>query len=387
MQDKILIIHNIAWSHYKAAVFSAFYKLINKESFDLRVIQVAINEKGRKSLGELDLSIHQYPYKILFNKSYEETSFFERSFALIREIKNNNSDVVVVPGYFDFSYWIIVFYSKIKSKKVITGFDSTEYDHKRIWLKEQIKKIYIKMCNGAFCYGTKSAEYVEKLGMKKENIFIRCQATNNIEIEKIYSEFRKSADNRKKIYNLKQFNFLFVGRLSPEKNIELLIKAFAEVKKISEKSKDWGLIIAGDGPLKLKLEKLVENLNIKDSIFFAGGKSWKEVVEYYAISDVFILPSISEPWGLVVNEAMICNLPVIVSKKAGAYFDLVKEGENGFGFEPDNQKELENIMLKFVNNEVNVKLLGEKSKEIIKEYSPENAAKQMFKGILKIINL
>jgi len=87
----------------------------------------------------------------------------------------------------------------------------------------------------------------------------------------------------------------------------------------------------------------------------------------------------------VVNEAMECGLPVIVSKRAGAYWDLVKEGENGFGFDPTNQEELESIMLKFINNEVDTKKMGEKSKEIIKDYTPENSAKQMFKGIRKVI--
>lgn len=385
MNIKILLIHNIAWSHYKAVVFSALYKLTNEEGFDLKVIQVAINEKGRKSLGELDLSIHQYPYKILFNKSYEETTFVERVFSLIKEIKNYNPDVVVVPGYFDWAYWVVALYSKFRGKKVITGFDSTELDHKRIWIKEQIKKLFLKMCDGAFCYGTKSREYSIKLGMPENRIFIPCQATDNNTIEKLYFENKKIAESIKREFGFKPFNFIYVGRLSPEKNVKLLIKAFAEIKNKLERAINWGLIIVGDGPLRTELEKLALTLGVKDSIFFVGGKFWKDVIKFYAVSDVFILPSISEPWGLVVNEAMVCGLPVIVSRRAGSYYDLVKEGENGFGFDPYNQEELEEIMRKFVNNEVDIKAMGENSKDIIKEYTPENAAKQMFKGIKEIL--
>ena len=174
--------------------------------------------------------------------------------------------------------------------------------------------------------------------------------------------------------------------MSQEKNIKMLINTFCEVEK-NKNSKDWGLIIVGDGPQKEELLKLVNNLELKNDVFFIGAKSWKEVVDFYTISDVFILPSISEPWGLVVNEAMICGLPVIVSKRCGSYWDLVKEGINGFGFDPFNQKELEGIMLKFINNEVDMKKMGEESRNIIKDYTPENAAKQMLIGIKRVLGV
>jgi len=384
---RILIIHNIAWSHYKAVVFSKLYELVKKENLDLKVLQIAINEKGRKNLGDIDLSIHQYPYKVLFNTSYEETSLLKRTKKIINEIKTYNPDVIVVPGYFDWAYWIVVFYSKLKDKKIITGFDSTEFDHERVWIKEQIKKYFLKLCDGGFCYGVKSKEYISKLGMIRENAFVRYQATDSETIEKIYLEKIRFRDELKITYKInKIYNFIYVGRLSPEKNIKMLINTFCEVKK-NENSKDWGLIIVGDGPQKEELLKLVNNLELENDVFFIGAKSWKEVVDFYTISDVFILPSISEPWGLVVNEAMICGLPVIVSKRCGSYWDLVKEGINGFGFDPFNQKELEGIMLKFINNEVDMKKMGEESRNIIKDYTPENAAKQMLIGIKRVLGV
>lgn len=383
---KILLIHNIAWSHYKAAIFSELYKICKRENFDIKVVHIAINEKGRKNLGEIDLSLHQYPFKILFERSYEETSVFQRIKAIFREIREYNPDVVVLPGYFDIAYWFALFYSKIKGKKVITGLDSTEYDHKRIWLKEQIKKLFIKNTDGAFCYGNASRDYVKKLGMNEDHIFIRCQATDNNTIETIYREFVAIRGDLKKKYNFNNYNFIYVGRLSREKNLKTLINAFYNLKAKEEKAKDWGLIIVGDGHQRDELQDLVNNLKLTD-VYFVGGKSWKEVPEYYALADVFILPSISEPWGLVVNEAMICGLPVIVSKRTGAYFDLVKEKINGFGFDPYNQRELEDIMLKFVREDVDIKTMGDASKEIIKEYTPENAAMQMFRGIKKVLGV
>jgi glycosyltransferase involved in cell wall biosynthesis len=385
---KILIIHNIAWSHYKAAVFSKLYKLTKEEGICLKVIQVAISEKGRKKLGDIDLSLHQYPCKILFNSNYEDTSFIHRTIAIIKEIKEYEPDLVVVPGVFDIAYWFALFYLKIKKKKVITGFDSTEADHKRIWIKEEIKKIFIRLCDGAFCYGTKSKEYAVKLGIDEENAFIGCQAVNNETILRIYTEKYKQKEEFKEINKIsKNYNFIFVGRLSPVKNITTLISAFGNIKHIEPKANEWGLIIVGDGPQRDEIKALVKKLDLEKDVFFTGGKSWREVPEYYALADVFVLPSISEPWGLVVNEAMVCGLPVIVSKRAGSYWDLVKEGVNGFGFDPYNQEELEQIMLKFIRGEVDRKQMGEESKDIIKDYTPENVAKQMLYGIKKVLGI
>jgi len=133
------------------------------------------------------------------------------------------------------------------------------------------------------------------------------------------------------------------------------------------------------------LVNLVKELNVKD-LFFVGGKHWKGVPIYYALSDVFVLLSISEPWGLVVNEAMVCDLPVIVSNRAGAAYGLVREGENGFVFDPFNEQDLLEKMSFFVKNPYKIKKIGKCSKKIIAEYTPEKAAYQMLKGICGILN-
>jgi len=372
---RILIIHNILWSHYKAVVFSELYKITKNENIDMFVLQIALTEKRRRNIGDIDLSLHKYPYKLLFEKSIEETTIIERILSLLKEIFRYKPDVIVIPGWDDPAYIIIALIAKFLGIKQILQNDSTEYDKPRKLYKELIKKFIVKLADASWCYGTASRNYLVKLGMKEEKIFIRCQATINDEIEKTYLSYLELRDELKRKYNFKPKNFIYVGRLSSEKNVETLIRAFANVK-----NDNWGLIIVGDGPLKEKLEGLIKDLNLKE-VYFVGGKSWKEVPKFYALADVFVLPSISEPWGLVVNEAMVCSLPIIISNKVGASFDLVREGENGYIFNPYNQKELEEIMLKFIEEKVDMKRMGKKSREIIMRYTPENAAKQMYEAI------
>ena len=99
-----------------------------------------------------------------------------------------------------------------------------------------------------------------------------------------------------------------------------------------------------------------------------------DIVTYYFKSDIFILPSMSEPWGLVVNEALLCGLPVIVSNKCGSAPELVKDGKNGFTFNPESRSELEDLMLGFIDNNYDIKSFGEESSKIIEEHSPYNVS-------------
>src|SRR5690606_145786 len=129
------------------------------------------------------------------------------------------------------------------------------------------------------------------------------------------------------------YNFIFVGRFLPIKNIILLIESFLKLNNAT----DWGLILVGEGPLKKESETLKgENHNIH----LFPPQAWRGVPQKVALADILVLPSYSEPWGLVTNEAMVCEMPVIVSRKAGSSKDLIKEGFNGFTFDAYSGNEL-----------------------------------------------
>ncbi len=118
---------------------------------------------------------------------------------------------------------------------------------------------------------------------------------------------------------------------------------------------------------------------------FIEGQPWYDVPKILALADVFILPSYSEPWGLVVNEAMASGLPVIVSNKCGSAFDAVLEDVNGYTFNPYDVAELTSVLKKFVDNPEKNAPFGQKSKEIIKRFSPEQVAQEMYDGFKKVV--
>jgi glycosyltransferase involved in cell wall biosynthesis len=120
---------------------------------------------------------------------------------------------------------------------------------------------------------------------------------------------------------------LFVGRLATEKNIDFLIKAYARCKQ-----KNTVLIIVGDGKLRTGLENLVIGLGLEDHILFMGHCEREKLLSWYVCADLFVLPSIHEPFGAVVNEALIAGCRVLCSNLAGASTLIHKD--NGVLFSP-----------------------------------------------------
>ena len=379
---KILIVHNQLWAHYKAIIFNELQKLIILHKEDsLLVIQIASIEKSRANLGNLDTSIHQYPYKLLHEGVLEDVGLWQRISGIIKAIRTFKPDIVNLTGYYDFASWAVLFYCKISNIKTILSNESTADDHARNKLKEFLKSLIIKQFDGYFNFGTLSKNYLLGLGVKPEKMLVNRNCVDNKALKNIYQNCLPQRINRQKALNLVSKNFIFVGRLIDYKNLFFFLEAFGIAQ--SESNEDWGVIILGDGEQKEDLQQFVKEKNVRH-ISFQQGVSWQQVPEYLALSDVLVLPSYSEPWGLVVNEAMACGLPIIVSEKCGCAIDLVKNGENGFLFSPDNIEQLTLILRKFMNQEVDLERMGELSEKIIQEYSPENVAKEMYEGYKKL---
>jgi glycosyltransferase involved in cell wall biosynthesis len=137
----------------------------------------------------------------------------------------------------------------------------------------------------------------------------------------------------------------------------------------------------GDGDHFDHIQNLTENL---PEDYFAGLKFGAELCHYYALARVLIVPSLSDPWGLAVNEGMASGLPVIVSKGCGAAKTLVREGENGWTFEPGDEEALTTLMIKASSLPPDaLKEMGRKSQSIISEWSLDRFAD----GVLKAIEI
>ena len=380
---RVLIVHNQLWAHYKAIIFNELQKIIAQNSDDkLLVVQIASVEKSRVNLGNSDLSIHQYPYILLHEGTLEDVGLGKRISGVIKVIQDFKPTVVNLTGYYDLASWVILFYCKIKGIKTILSNESTAGDHSRNNLKEFVKSLIIKQFDGFFNFGTLSKDYLLSLGGKPEQMLVNRNCVDNSTIRNIYDKNVINRISEQKRLSLSAKNFIFVGRLIDYKNLFHFLEAFGKAQNLS--NQDWGVIILGDGELKDDLRRFIHEKNIK-KVSFQQGVSWQQVPKYLVLSDVLVLPSYSEPWGLVVNEAMACGLPVLISEKCGCAIDLVQHGENGFTFPPKNLEELTNLLLKFMDmNKIDLTKMGKISEQIIQDYSPENVGREMYKGFVSM---
>jgi glycosyltransferase involved in cell wall biosynthesis len=228
--------------------------------------------------------------------------------------------------------------------------DSNEFDIERNRVFEFIKSLFVSRFDAAFVGGLSSSLYLQHLGIPKERIVLGWDVVDNEFFRQQASKNRQDIAAVRRKWNLPEVYFLFVGRLVENKNIKVLLQAYVEyAESISGKSALWDLVICGGGPQEEELRRYIHSMpdQIGKHILLYGLIKQPELIDFLSGAACLVLPSTRyESWGLVVNEAMACGLPVIVSSRCGCSLDLVRNGINGWLFEPDHSSELASWMLK-----------------------------------------
>jgi 1,2-diacylglycerol 3-alpha-glucosyltransferase len=228
--------------------------------------------------------------------------------------------------------------------------DSNEFDGNRNRLFEFIKSLFVSRFDAAFVGGSSSSLYLQQLGIPKERIVLGWDVVDNESFRRQASENRKDISQVRRKWNLPEAYFLFVGRMVRNKNIRGLLEAYVEyAESMGEESKPWDLVICGSGPEEEELQRRVKSMpgQLGNHVQLYGVVKQPKLTDFFSGASCLILPSTRyESWGLVVNEAMACGLPVIVSSRCGCSLDLVRNGINGWRFDPDSSSELVSWMLK-----------------------------------------
>ena len=158
---------------------------------------------------------------------------------------------------------------------------------------------------------------------------------------------------------------LFCAKLQPWKRPQDLLEAFAEAKV-----RDSYLVFAGEGPLRERLESRARVLAVADRVRFLGFVNQSGLPSVYRTCNILVLPSEYEPFGVVVNEAMLCGLPAIVSDRVGARYDLVEEGKTGFVFPCGDTKALSYALRGLLSDRERLAQLGQTARQRMEKWSP-----------------
>lgn len=178
--------------------------------------------------------------------------------------------------------------------------------------------------------------------------------------------------------------FLSVGQLITRKGIFFLLDACRLLK--DEGYRNLTLVIVGDGPLRPQLEEYSRSIGLEDSVHWEGWVNNELLGPYFQSADVFVFPTLEDIWGMAVLEAMLFEKPILCSKEAGAA-ELIKEGENGFVFDPTKPKVLAELMKVFIDRPELVRIMGEQSGRSIQHFTPEATAKHLASVIEGVMSL
>lgn len=235
----------------------------------------------------------------------------------------------------------------------------------RVAAKKLLLGPILRTMGAGMVTGTLARLYLESFGVPRERIFVVANTPDVAYFREAGERLRLRRDEIRATLGLSGKKvILFVGRLLEEKGLVVLFDAYGIMK---ESAPDAALAIVGDGARRPRYEALAGEKDLTD-VHFLGFKSQPELPEIYAASDVFVLPSLVEPWGVVVNEAMASGLPVVASDQVGASADLVRSGENGFVVPAGESEPLAARVLEILADEGRRAAMGARSIEIVSSW-------------------
>jgi glycosyltransferase involved in cell wall biosynthesis len=377
----VRIYHNNLWARYKGVIFSKLFESSGRSGVSTTFIQVVETSLTRKDLGGTDRSYHQYPYKLLFTGPYESIPWYKMITSLTVDLIKNRSDLVVLPGYHRTEYWAMLIICVLLRRKRAVFCDSTAFDQEKNPWKEQAKAIFFRRCDGFFCYGSRSKEYVASYGIDPRKIFDGCQAAalaHDYDAAAIRAHYSSHSSN-----GAASSSFLYVGRLSTEKGLFDLLDAFS---RVHGQNPEATLALAGSGSIEEELRQRTRALGIESVVTLLGTKSPEEIGRLLMSSAAMILPSYREPWGLVVNEALSFGCPVVVSDICGCVPELVIDGVTGYSFPAGDVGALAQAMSDVLLLSKDRAAVARRCLDVIEKFTPGRAADRILGGCVAILD-
>ncbi len=248
-------------------------------------------------------------------------------------------------------------------------------------LKDAVKRYMFRRVDAVETPGEDGKQFAIRCGAREDRISL---ATHTVDIPHFNAgaaRTRSERDRLRQAHGLLGPTFIYVGRLWWGKGINFLIDAFELVQR--QIDGPISLLILGDGPEEAKLRAECAARGIHN-VFFAGFRQKPELPLFYAIADVFVFPTLGDPYGLVVDEAMACSLPIISTSEAGEIRDRVEDGVNGYVVPPEDSVSLANRMLRLALSPALRERMGRVSFEKVAGHTPERWALS-FEGIVRTL--
>lgn len=364
-------------SPYRIPVFN---HLASHPEIDLKVIFASETEElrhWRVPKEQIRFNYEVLPGRVIA-RTYQNSSLFFNP-TIIQTLHRGHFDTIIFGGYHHFSYWLALAYSKLISKDIILWNESTLKDFRfESKLRHGFKTLLIRSFNRYVVPGTAQRDYLMSFGIQPNTIWT---APNAVDVEFFSETCEQARQNKialKALLGIQEDVVLFVGRLIDEKGVKDLLQAFERINE----NYNVTLVIVGSGEQEQQYRDYVETCGLR--VVFTGFQQQEDLPRYYGIADIFVFPTHTDTWGLVLNEAMSCSLPLIASSAAGATGDLVKHDWNGYIYETGDIDTLVKYIETLLDSSEMRETMGNHSREMIESYTPEKCAQGFANVILRL---
>ena len=210
--------------------------------------------------------------------------------------------------------------------------------------------------------GKLSRNYVLTLGANAAKVFIAPNAIDNeLFVQTLDRLLLQKTKLKAELGFESQTVILYVGQFIERKGLYHLLNAYAKIEKEFHNS---ALLFLGNGPMESDLRNIADSLQVQHFRIIHSGLNIEKLVMVYAVADIFVLPTLEDVWGFVINEAMICGLPVVSTRSSQAALEMVHSGENGYVVEAGDPEELYIALKNLISNPIERQRMGIRSNEV-----------------------
>lgn len=316
-----------------------------------------------------------YRYQFLPAIGKDNTLSFVRPFVygIKRELQQGAFDFLWVHGWGRWSHLSAIITGHRLGLAVLlrgeTGLHLEPSSVIKRWMKRRFIKWLVPKIDKFLTIGTRNREFYLHHGVESRKLHHVPYAVDNSFFQKKAQAASLTREQFRRRLGLDPGRpiILYASKLTPRKRANDLLEAYIKLSADGTLEPNPYLLIVGDGQLLSDLQKRAQQTGWS-SIKFVGFKNQTELPHYYDLCDVFVLPSMNEPWGLVVNEAMNAGKPIVVSDQVGCALDLVKHGINGFVFEAGDVDGLKRSLHAILKDPDLCKKMGQQSLQIINNW-------------------
>jgi glycosyltransferase involved in cell wall biosynthesis len=379
--DMILAVCFTNFGPYHLARLRALATRLQQSGDCLIAYEVASSERTypwlRRQESEPFDWITLFPDRVL-----ESLSPSECARAMTKALNRDLPDVLGIVGYARPESVAAAHWARRHGQTAILLSESQAIERRRVWWKELVKVRRVRLFDAALVGGARHHEYLRTLGMPADRIALGYNAVDNAYYQSSALAWRDHPEGRQGLPEAPFF--LSVCRFVPEKNLLHLVKAFSLYRDQAVPGEGWHLVLCGDGPEASSIDAAIAQSGHADAIHRPGFLQADSLSRLFAFASAFVLPSLSEPWGLVANEAASTALPLLVSERAGCVTTLVPEpqGTTGARFDPLVIEEITQKLTWMTQlTSEDRQAMGQRAAEVVDQWGPDRFAQGMLEAL------